>query len=143
MQCIISNCIELNRFYKNNNDKARAKPSDIMYAVINEQQMIMAVMRLLPYEGFLFMRSVLTAKEYRGQGVGSQLLRFAIKQQNQQTLPLPIYALPTSMAKSLYMKQGFIPVDQSQMPAQLLTSYRRFRHSTTDSTAMVLHPRVG
>lgn len=143
MQCIISECSQLNRFYKDNKDKARAKPTDIMYAVSNEKKQIIAVMRLLPYEDFLFMRSVLTTETYRGQGVATKLLRFAIEQQNRQPRPLPIYTLPTSMAKPLYIKLGFLPVKQALIPAQLLASYRRFRQSSDDSTVMVLLPRVG
>lgn len=147
MQCIISDCIQLNRFYKDNKDKARAKPSDLMYAVINKEEngveTVIAGMRLLPYNDFLFMRSVLTQTEFRGQGIASQLIRFAIEELNQQDKPLPIYTLPTLLAAPLYLKLGFSPVEQSQVPAQLLTSYRRFRQSADGSSVMVLRPRLG
>jgi N-acetylglutamate synthase-like GNAT family acetyltransferase len=147
MQCIISDCIQLNRFYKDNKDKARAKPSDLMYAVINKgengDETILAAMRLLPYDGFLFMRSVLTRADARGQGIASELIRFAIAQQEQQDKPLPIYTLPTPLAAPLYARLGFTPVEQNQIPAQLLASYRRFRQSTDGSSVMVLAPRVG
>lgn len=131
-------CLQLNRFYKQNKDKARAKPSDLMYGAVDDDGQTCSVLRLLAYDEFLFLRSVLTAEEFRGHGVASTLIRYAINQQIQ-----PIYTLPTPLALSLYQRLGFTPVNLADIPNELLASYRRFRQSTNGPTVMVIHPKVG
>ncbi|OUS40938.1 hypothetical protein A9R00_03470 [Oleispira antarctica] len=138
MQYTLADCQQLNQFYKKNRDKARAKPEDLMYAAINEEDQICAVLRLLPYDGFLFLRSVLTAKEFRGQGIAASLIHYAMKKQNAL-----IYTLPTSLAVSLYLRLGFQFVEKENIPAQLLASYRRFRQSNNGPEAMVIDSRLG
>lgn len=140
MQFINSNCAQLNRFYKENKDKARAKPSDLMFAAIDENQQVCAVLRLLPYTHFYFLRSVLTRPGYRGKGIASGLIEFAV---TSLISPKPIYTLPTPLARPLYARLGFAPIEQSHIPAELLASYRRFRHVNNDSSVMVLHRTVG
>jgi N-acetylglutamate synthase-like GNAT family acetyltransferase len=137
MQFTPSNCQQLNQFYKQNKDKARAKPEDLMYTAINEQVEVCSVLRLLPYEDFLFLRSVLTAQECRGSGIASGLIEYAIKQQSG-----PIYTLPTPQALSLYQRLGFQEVSKQEIPAQLLASYRRFRQSSNGPTVMVINAPV-
>jgi N-acetylglutamate synthase-like GNAT family acetyltransferase len=128
----------LNHFYKLNKDKARAKPNDLMYAAISNDKTPCAALRLLPYEQFLFLRSVLTSPDYRGQGIASALIQYAINQNS-----CPIYTLPTPLAVSLYKRLGFIEVEKQEIPAQLLASYRRFRQADNAPTVMVINLRLG
>jgi N-acetylglutamate synthase-like GNAT family acetyltransferase len=137
MQYIPSRCEQLNQFYKRNKDKARAKPEDLMYAAINAEGEICSVLRLLPYDGFLFLRSVLTAQAYRRSGIASGLITYAIEQQSNL-----IYTLPTPQALLLYQRLGFKTVPQAEIPAQLFASYRRFRRSNIGPTAMVINTAV-
>ncbi len=138
MQYTLADCQQLNLFYKKNRNKARAKPEDFMYAAINEEDQICAVLRLLPYDDFLLLRSVLTAKEFRGQGIAASLIQNAMKEQNAL-----IYTLPTPLAVSLYQRLGFQALNKEQIPAQLLASYRRFRQSNTGPEAMAIDSRLG
>lgn len=140
MQFVSSDCLQLNRFYKDNKDKARAKPSDLMFAALDEQQHTCSVLRLLPYKDFLFLRSVLTQPEQRGKGIASALIHHAIQAQAIQSNALPIYTLPSPSALNLYHRIGFKPVALGQAPAELLASYRRFRQSHYGATVMVIHP---
>jgi len=140
MQFIISDCLQLNRFYKENKDKARAKPSDLMFVAHDEEEQVRAALRLLPYQGFLFLRSVLTQAEYRGQGLASELIEFVIQQQANSGVNLPIYTLPTPLAAPLYIRLGFKPIDRDEIPSELLASYRRFRQSDNGPTVMVIQP---
>jgi N-acetylglutamate synthase-like GNAT family acetyltransferase len=133
-----SDCVKLNQFYKRNKDKARAKPDDFMFAAITNNQEIVAVLRLLPYDGFLLLRSVLTSETHRGEGIGSQLIQRATANFSER-----IYTLPTPNAFSLYQRLGFINVVPAEIPAALLTSYRRIRHSANAATVMVLDKRLG
>jgi N-acetylglutamate synthase-like GNAT family acetyltransferase len=133
-----SDCIKLNQFYKRNKDKARAKPNDLMFTAINDNQEIVAVLRLLPYDGFLLLRSVLTAEPHRGKGIASQLI-----QQATAHYPERIYTLPTPDAFSLYQRLGFINVAPADIPAALVISYQRIRHSANAATVMVLDKRLG
>lgn len=140
MQFVTSDCLQLNRFYKDNKEKARAKPSDIMFAALDEQQHTCSVLRLLPYKDFLFLRSVVTQPEQRGRGIASALIRHAIQTQANDSNRLPIYTLPTPLALPIYQRLGFQPVETSQVPAELLASYRRFRQSPHGPTVMVIQP---
>ena len=134
MQYTSSSCQQLNQFYKVHKDKARAKPSDLMYTATNKEGEICSVLRLLPYDDFLFLRSVLTAQESRGAGIASHLIKYAIQQHKE-----PIYTLPTPQALSLYQQLGFQLISTPDIPAQLLASYRRFRHSNNGPTVMVIN----
>ena len=142
MQYLTASCQQLNQFYKQNKDKARAKPQDLMYAAINDEGKICAVLRLLKYEisydAFLFLRSVLTASDHRGQGIASNLIIHALKQYETH-----VYTLPTPLATPLYLRLGFEPVMDTDIPASLLASYRRFRHGDKDSRVMVINTRLG
>ena len=140
MQFISSDCLHLNRFYKDNKDKARAKPGDLMFAALDEHQHTCSVLRLLPYKDFLFLRSVVTKPEQRGKGIASALIRHAIQAQANNNQAMPIYTLPTPLALPIYQRLGFKPVEPSQVPAELLASYRRFRQSHSGPTVMVIHP---
>mgnify|MGYP001222349923 CR=1 FL=1 len=131
-------CQQLNQFYKQNRDKARAKPQDIMCAAINDDGKVCAVLRLLSYDTFLFLRSVLTANEYRGQGIASELTRYALKQHACIT-----YTLPTPLAVSLYQRLGFTTVPKQEIPEQLSASYRRFRQGNDGARVMVINSGLG
>ena len=151
MQYLPASCQQLNQFYKQNKDKARAKPQDFMYAAINDKGQICAVLRLLRYDTsyntsyeisdatFLFLRSVLTASDHRGQGIASNLILHALKQHDE----IPTYTLPTPLAIPLYQRLGFEAVINTEIPAPLLASYRRFRQRDKDSRVMVINSRLG
>lgn len=137
MHYMTADCQQLNQFYKQHKDKARAKPKDLMYIAINKEGTTCAVLRLLPYQGFLFLRSVLTAQEHRGAGIASALIKYAISQQAGL-----IYTLPTPQALPLYQRLGFRAISTAEIPAQLLASYRRFRPSASGPTVMVISAPV-
>jgi N-acetylglutamate synthase-like GNAT family acetyltransferase len=137
MQYTVTHCQQLNQFYKQNKDKARARPQDLMYAAINEDGGICAALRLLTYDNFLFLRSVLTANDYRNKGIASNLIKYAIEQQS-----CLVYTLPTQPAVSLYLRLGFQRVSKQEIPAQLLANHRRFQRFNKDSTIMVIDSRL-
>lgn len=142
MQYTTANCQQLNQFYKHNKDKARAKPQDLMYAAINDAGQTCAALRLLEYDNFLFLRSVLTANDYRGQGIASQLIRYALAQSSIAQSSI-IYTLPTPLAVPLYQRLGFIAVPQAEIPPALLASYRRLRQGDKGARVMVIDSRLG
>jgi N-acetylglutamate synthase-like GNAT family acetyltransferase len=137
MQYTVTHCQQLNQFYKQNKDKARARPQDLMYVAINEDGDICAALRLLTYDDFLFLRSVLTANNYRKKGIASNLIKHAIEQQS-----CLIYTLPTKLAVSLYQRLGFQTVSKQEIPAQLLANHSRFQRFNKDSTIMVIDSRL-
>jgi N-acetylglutamate synthase-like GNAT family acetyltransferase len=137
MQYTLTYCQQLNQFYKQNKDKARARPQDLMYAAINEDGDICAALRLLSYDDFLFLRSVLTANDYRNKGIASNLITHALEQQTSV-----VYTLPTQAAVSLYQRLGFQTVVKQEIPAQLIASHRRFQRFNNDSTIMVIDSRL-
>ncbi len=142
MQFISSDCLQLNKFYKENKNKARAKPSDLLFAALDDD-IICAALRLIPYDTFFFLRSVLTHPNYRGQGIAAQLIQHAVASTVKQSGALTIYTLPTPKAVSLYQRLGFKVVDTAEVPLPLQASYKRFRHANNDSRVMVLQVPLG
>jgi N-acetylglutamate synthase-like GNAT family acetyltransferase len=138
MQYTFTSCQQLNKFYKQNKDKARAKPQDLMYAAVNEDGNICAALRLLTYDDFLSLRSVLTANDYRNKGIASNLITHALEQQTSL-----VYTLPTQAAVLLYQRLGFQTVSKQEIPAQLRPNHRRFQRFNKDSTIMVIDSRLG
>ncbi|MGK0248165.1 MAG: N-acetylglutamate synthase-like GNAT family acetyltransferase [Oleispira sp.] len=137
MQYTVTSCQQLNQFYKQNKDKARARPQDLMYAAFNKDGGMCAALRLLTYDDVLFLRSVLTANDYRNKGIASNLIKHAIEQQS-----CLVYTLPTQSALSLYLRLGFQTVSKQEFPAQLLANHRRFQRFNNDSTIMVIDSRL-
>ncbi len=133
----LSDCEVLNQFYKQHKDKARAKPTDLMYVALDENNKPCAVLRILPYKNFLFLRSVLTSPSQRNKGIASALILHAAKHQFEQQ-SAAIYTLPTPTALVLYKRLGFIEVNKADIPTELLASYRRFRPAINGPTVMVL-----
>ena len=133
MQFHKSDCLKLNQFYKQHKDKARAKPTDSIH-VATEADIIYAGLRLLSYGNYYFLRSVFTDPAIRGQGLATKLLTHTISEYSH-----PIYTLPTAAAVSLYQRLGFKTVDVDDIPAELSSSYRRFRQSSQDPTVMVIN----
>ena len=133
MQFNQCDCLKLNQFYKRHKDKARAKPTDVMYAA-SDNDIIYSGLRLLSYSHYYFLRSVFTAPNARGQGIACQLLTHVIGKHSQ-----PIYTLPTLEAVSLYKRLGFVEVDPIDIPVELLASYRRFRQAAKGPTVMVIN----
>lgn len=128
-----SNYLELNQFYKQHKEKSRARSTDSIYVAI-EDDVIQCGLRLLSYDDFYFLRSVFTAPNSRNQGIASKLLIHTINDFSQ-----PIYTLPTQSAADLYRRLGFKAVELADIPTELAASYRRFRHSSEDSTVMVIN----
>lgn len=142
MQFISSDCLQLNKFYKENKDKARAKPSDLMFAAVDDE-VTCAALRLLPYDNFLFLRSLLTHPSYRGQGIAERLIKYAIDTTLKSSASITIYTLPTPKAVSLYQRLGFVAIKGAEIPMPLQASYKRFRHVNNDSQVMVLQVSLG
>ena len=133
MQFKECSCLQLNQFYKQHKDKARAKATDVIYVAI-EKEVIHTGLRLLRYDEYFFLRSVFTAPKFRGQGIASALLSEVIKGCSH-----PIYTLPTAEAVGLYQRLGFKDVATCDIPAGLSASYRRFRQSSKGPTVMVIN----
>ena len=143
MKFVRATAIELNRFYKEGKDKARAKPNDYMFAAINEDGKTCSALRLLPYSHFIFLRSVFTLPEHRGQNIASQLIKHALKESAIHFPGMPIYTLPTPPAKSLYLRLGFTIVSTKDTPNELIASYRRLKQDSKNSSIMVINQGLG
>ena len=130
-------CLTLNQFYKKHKDKARAKSTDLMFIACGAET-IHAGLRLLPYENYLFLRSVFTSPAERGQGTASKLITYAINA-TMKEYSQPIYTLPTLAAVGLYERLGFEAVAISDIPVELIASYRRFRQTSNGPTVMVIN----
>ncbi len=98
------------RFYAAEGQKERAR-RDERIAVVRERGRIIAALRLSPRQGHTLLRALRVAEHCRGQGIASDLLRFALA--GTET-PLWCYALPE--LESLYRRAGFLPVATAPEP---------------------------
>lgn len=143
MKFVRATALELNRFYKEAKNKARAKPDDYMYAAINKNDKTCSVLRILPYDHFLFLRSVFTLPEHRGENIARQLIEHALTEMTTHYPDTPIYTLPTPLAKSLYLRIGFHTISTDDIPNELITSYRRLKQSSKNASIMVINQCLG
>ena len=131
-----SDAKEANAFYKSQKDPARAKPSDQIF-VAEYDKKIVAACRLLEYSDFKLIRSMLTQADFRQQGIARSLLTLLLNHTQG-----PIIAIPTPIAKNLYISAGFNTLEPSEIPQQLINSYRRVRQASEDAPVMVIRPQI-
>lgn len=103
-----------------------------MYGAFEAEEMIAAV-RLLRYQDFHLVRSLLVHPQWRRQGIGAGLMQCLMSDISGRLI-----AIPTPVARNLYQQLGFQPLPMDQIPAQLLNSYRRVRQSDQGAPVMAI-----
>jgi len=112
---------QLNRFYRRNGHKGKAKPSDTAFW-LEQQGEIIAGVRFSAAENGVLLRGLWVATEKRRQGLGSQLLRDTRTFWQHSTC----YCFPYNHLEAFYTHHGFKRLDESTTPAPLDQQLERY-----------------
>ncbi|MEH6343478.1 MAG: GNAT family N-acetyltransferase [Bermanella sp.] len=123
----------VNRFYRSQKHKGSASGDERVF-VIYQNEDIMAAVRLVPYQGYYWLRSLYVSSELRGLKLGSQLLTRV-----QQCIELPIYCFPYPHLLSFYQQAQYQLLEPMQMPESLQQLYKRYSGKGTAIICMGLN----
>ncbi len=123
----------VNRFYRSQKHKGSASGDERVFVIYHQEDIIAAV-RLVPYQGYYWLRSLYVNSELRGQKLGSQLLT-----QVQQNIELPIYCFPYNHLLSFYQQAQYQLLEPVQMPQPLQQLYNRYSGKGTAIICMGLN----
>jgi len=138
----------VNKFYKANRARSRAKSSDRVW-VIKQQGEIVAALRVVQIAGNEFLTGVQVAEQWQGKGVATLMLQqvFAILSGQAvdgeavvQPLAKPCYTFPYLHLIDFYTKLGWRVITKEQLPVNLHTRYERYCGQGRDIGVMVYHP---
>ncbi len=111
----------VNKFYRSQKHKGSASGDERVF-IISEQDELVAAVRLVPYNGYFWLRSLYVKSELRGQRLGQKLLTLV-----RQKITLPIYCFPYTHLETFYENSGYCLLTLEQLPQplnQLFTKYQ-------------------
>ena len=128
---------QVNRFYKQCRDKARAKPGETVVVAVRNGQWI-AALRLLPKpQDNVCLRSLCVAPAMRGQGTATALLHHVFNPSFHQIC----YCYAISHLTALYTSVGFITPELTTLPGFIRQPYIRYVNRGQKLTVMIRYPR--
>lgn len=136
----------VNKFYKGNRSRAKAKSSDKVWIVRKDDSNgaeIIAALRVVQLCGHEFLTGVHVAEEYQGQGVATSMLQQVFTRIYQQGLVRankPCYTFPYRHLIDFYQGLGWQVIDITQAPANFQTRYERYCKQGRDIGVMIYHP---
>ena len=88
----------------------------------------MAAVRLVPHDGYFWLRGLYVEKNLRGQQLGSELLTLVHSHYQQQdpASALPIYCFPYTHLDGFYRNSGYQTIEPEQLPESLKQLYARY-----------------
>jgi amino-acid N-acetyltransferase len=107
------------------------------YAVAVESRRLTGAAGLERYGEYGLLRSVVTAPDRRGRGIGEALVRDRLRWAGQEGLEA-VYLLTTT-AVGYFPRLGFIPVERETVPAEIRRS-REFSSVCPSSAVVMLCP---
>jgi len=110
----------VNQFYRSQKHKGSASGDEHVF-IIKDVDDIIGAVRLVPYEGYFWLRSLYIKQEIQAQGLGSALLAFV-----HSHISLPIYCFPYLHLDHFYSKAGYDLVKEAELPQNLAQLYGRY-----------------
>ena len=89
------------------------------HQVIEQQGQPIGRIMVLRGKDFTLLVDIALLAEYRGRGIGGELLRGLIQECNRNSVPLRLQVLKTNPALRLYERLGFIRTSEDQMYIQM------------------------
>ncbi len=102
----------VNTFYVSQRRGREAKLDDVLLLVENDAHEVVGAVRLCLEESHLVLRGMLIERNYRQQGLGTQMLHRLEKHMRDQDC----YCLPWTHLETFYGKVGFKTVDDADTP---------------------------
>jgi len=112
----------VNRFYKANGHKGKARGNETIY-VIRDQQMIVAAVRLCPKQEGWLLRSLWVARERRGEGIGSILIKDVMARPEHT----PCWCYPYDHLTAFYESAGFILLTVKEAPEDISGPFEAYQ----------------
>ena len=112
----------VNRFYKANGHKGKARGNETLY-VMRETQDIIAAVRLCPKRDGWLLRSLWVAKSRRGEGIGTMLLHNVLATPEHH----PCWCYPYDHLKAFYQAAGFQQQPADEAPEQIREPFEAYQ----------------
>jgi len=121
----------VNQFYRRQKHKGSASGDEQVFIGKDQEEVIVSAVRLVPNDGFFWLRSLYVEHTLRGQNLGSSLLEFV-----HQHTQLPIYCFPYSHLQSFYERAGYTLVSPNDLPNDLNQLFTRYKGKGENILAM-------
>ena len=112
----------VNRFFKNNKHKGKAKGNERVFVLKNDQGDILAALRACPKSQGYLLRSVQVDQQHYRQGLGALL----VKETARLLQPEPCWCYPLSHLRSFYESCGFQVSDTKQVKDDIRIPFLRY-----------------
>ena len=123
----------VNKFYRSQKHKGSASGLEQVFVIYQHEDIIAAV-RLVPHDGYHWLRSLYVKTELRGQQLGSLLLKAVHDSINE-----PIYCFPFDHLLAFYEASGYQLLAEDDMPEALQDLYKRYSRKGTAIINMGIH----
>ncbi len=115
----------VNKFYRSQKHKGSASGDEQVFVSYQDEDIIAAV-RLVPFKGYFWLRSLYVKSELRGQKLGFLLLKTV-----HEALIDPIYCFPYTHLLDFYKISGYELVNEQNMPEPLQDLFKRYSRKGT------------
>ncbi|MFK0572362.1 GNAT family N-acetyltransferase [Endozoicomonas sp.] len=130
----------VNRFFKENGHKGKARGGERAWIARNEQGVIVAGLRASPKSAGYLLRSVWVSGNARRQGIGSRLLNQTMKDMK-SLASATCWCYPYSHLETFYRRAGFIFPEIESIPSDILQPYQRYQQQGQDFLLMARFPQ--
>jgi len=120
----------VNQFYRRQKHKGSASGDERVFVIEHDSQIIAAV-RLVPYEGYYWLRSLYVEQTQQAKKLGSQLLAYL-----DQHITQPIYCFPYLHLDHFYQQAGYQLIGEDKMPQSIFQLYTRYNRKGQGILAM-------
>jgi GNAT superfamily N-acetyltransferase len=122
----------VDRFYRAQGYKVKCGASERIYTMVSSDNVIIAAARLVPQgSGHYWLRNLLVASDWRGQGIATRLMEKLLP----DLIPLGCYCFALPHLTNFYTALGFIQ-NPSHCPDDILRTYNTYRSRGRDWVLM-------
>lgn len=131
-----SDAEKVDAFYARFSKSARMATSDSIM-IAEEEGKVIGAIRLCTEEGYHVARTMIVDEEYRGKGIGKQMLAAF----EELICNLDCYGIAYEYLKTFYGRIGFSPILEQKAPAHLQKRYREYIASGRGKFIIMKRPK--